>query len=298
MKTNQALIKKEVLVLGKRLLIPAWIVAAVYGMILLGLLISFLLPSHVMQINGESITLEEALRESLPVDVTGQGRLISYLFNYIIAIMASVLLIGNIILVSSNIFNVNKRSNYELFHRTQPVSIWKITAAKIAAITLSNWVVFVGLCIFNYLVFNIFLSLELRNLISWNFWYGFSGMLHWVIPSLVIAFVSTAFISLISALFQDSALAKAAGILAGFQVIIGIFNRIYGWSLPLPFIYLRSVFDIGRLAKGSSGLISLGTDFSMPNWSFLFNWNTLLHLIVAAVFFVIATYFYSIREIK
>lgn len=295
MRTIKALITKEILVLGKKSFIPVWILAAIYAMILLGVIVTLIIPRGTMQADGQEMTLEEALREFLPVEIAEHGRLLSYLFNYILVILTSVLLLINLAIVSSHILNVNKKENYELFYRTQPVSIWRITSTKLLAVAGANWLIFFALAILNYLVFNIFLSIQLSTVLDWNFWYGFMGMLHWAIPALVMSVIFVALLSLISAIFQDSAQGKAGGIILGLYIVTLIFNRLYAWNIPTPFHYFQSVFNIGRIELPQEEILQ---GFSLPSWSFFFNGTTLLHILAAAVFFALATYLYGRREIK
>lgn len=293
MKTNRVLIKKEVQVIGKKLLIPVWIMAAIYGMIIIGMIVSQFVLYEKVKTDDQSMSLEEALREFLPVDIDKYSEAVSFVFNYVIVFFASGLLLLNLLMVSGNILNVNKRENYELFHRTQPVSIFQISFAKLIGISISNWSVFFGLCLINYLVFNIFFSIQLSGIIPWNFWYGFVGMFYPAIAALVLSIILVAIASLFSAIFQDGALLKAAGIIFGLQIIISIFNHLYKWNVPSPLDYFRSLLRIISLNLGREQIIH----FTVPR-VFLLEWNTLLHLIAAAGFFIIATYIYGKREVK
>lgn len=296
MKTNQALIRKDILVLGKKIYIPVWIVAGIYAMLILGIILSFLIQSgHIATIEGETMTFGEAIRQ-IPPEIAEQSRQISYTANYIMALSISILFLFNLLLVVSNVLNVNHRDNYELFHRAQPVSIFSNTIAKITAIVGSNWLIFAGLCLLNFLIVNITAAILLRGVMSWDLWVGFVGMIHWVIPALVITVILTAVTFFSSAIFQDSANAKFGGTIVGLWIIVMILNKIYGWNIPSPLSYFISVLNIGWGNMNKGGINS--ANFTLPSWSFFFNWSTLIHIIAGGVFFYLATIIYSKREIK
>ncbi len=295
MKTNQALIKKEVLVLGKKLFIPVWIMGAIYSLLLIGIILSLLIPKSYMQVDGQEMTLEEVLQESLPVDINQHSNLIIYVLNRVMAVMLSVLLLINLSITTSKILYVNRKENYELFHRTQPVSIWRITISKLIAVTGSNWLVFFVISIINFLIINIFLSIQLRTVLDWNFWYGFVGLIQWALPAIIISAILVAFGFFISALFQEASTGKAIGIILGLHFVSLIFNRLYNWNIPSPFQYFQSLISIADIGSLEAGVLE---NFALPGWSAFFSWTTLLHIIVGAVFYFIATELYSKREIQ
>ena len=294
MRTNQALIKKEVQVIGRKVLLPAWIVMAMYGMLIIGLFITFIIPTGAFSdAEGRKLTLEEIFQDIFPPDFAKHGDLLSYLTNYVAANMVSALIFLNLLILTPNILNVNKKENYELFHRTQPVSIWKMTGAKIIAMSVNNWLVFLAICIFNYIVINILFSILFRSYFSWNFGYGIIGLLHLAIPVLVILFIVNALAALLSSIFQDGAIGKGVGAFLGISIVISIINRVQGLRIPQPYKYFESLINISWIRMPeTTGL------FVLPGWQHLFNWNTLIHILVGIVYYILATYIYSKREIR
>ncbi|MBW6515435.1 MAG: hypothetical protein K0B81_02315 [Candidatus Cloacimonetes bacterium] len=296
MKTNQALIKKEVIVLGKKLFIPVWILAAIYAVIILMIVFSLIYnKGNAAIIDGEALSLREVIR-TIPTEVVEQYKQIGYVYNYIAALSISILFLLTLALTTNNALNVNHRDNYELFHRAQPVSILRKTMLKFIAIVGSNWLIFFGLCLINFLITNAVISILLREVMPWNFWFGFIGLLHWAVPILFISAIFIALTFLVSALFQDAANTKFVGIIFGFWIIGLIFNNIYGWNIPSPFDYIFSVINIGW--NNISSISPYDSEFTLPNWSFLINWKTLVHIVVGAVFLYLGTIIYSKREIK
>ncbi len=294
MKTDQALIKKEVQVIGRKLFLPAWIVMGMYGMLIIGLLVTLILPTSAFSdADGRKVTLEEVFQDIFPPDIARHGGMISYITNYFAANMVAALLFLNLLILTPNILNVKRKENYELFHRTLPVSLWKMTGAKIIAMSISNWLVFLAICVFNYIVINILFSILFRSYFTWNFGYGLIGLLHLAIPILVIIFIVNALAALFSAIFQDGAIGKGLGAFLGISIVIAIINRVQGLKIPQPYEYVSSLLNISWIRMPETV-----EDFVLPGWHHLFNWNTLIHILVGIVFYILATYIYSKREIK
>ncbi len=297
MRTNSALIRKEVQVMGKKLFIPVWIIGGIYGMIILGVILALVLQhGKIIDYGEDAVSLKEAIRNELPFEVADFNRQISFVANYFAAMSLSVLLFLNLALTTANVLNVSHRDNYELFHRAQPVSIFRITFSKLVAIVGGNWMIFFGLCVLNFLILNIYAVIQVNGVMTWNFLYAFVGMMQWILPALVISAILSALALFLSAIFQDSATVKSAGVILGLWLIITIFNRIYGWHIPSPFSYFSSVISIGI---GQVNRVVLDqNEFPLPGWSFFLNWKTLVHMLVGTLFFYLGTIIYSKREIK
>ena len=145
MNKFKAILKKDWQINRKALLLPFWIT--------LGFYIFIILSSLVALIKGDFQFSLEFFRN---IDFHN----ISPAFNYFINFSATILptLMGYIfvIIISQNALNEDIRSNYELFHRSQPVSVWLRSFSKFFIGIVGNWIVLAIIIAFNFIIVNFF----------------------------------------------------------------------------------------------------------------------------------------------
>lgn len=297
MTINKALFKKEIQVYGNKILVPLWIVTVIYGLLLLGM-IGTMIAANKLGITPETtrIVVQDALyttdAEGRNIDIS----LISFLLNYVVTVISSLLLLMGISSMSSKALMVNFRDNYEMFHRTIPVSIYRVVGMKLFTIVSINWVIFVTISLLNYLILNLRIYAGFHQIIDWNFFEGFLGVIHSIVPSLIIAPIVVSFIFLANSIFQENSMKYTFGLIGGSHLLIKVFNKMYSLNLSSPLNYFTSVLGIGKIRVSYSDLTMMKS--SMMRWENLFSWRTLLHIIIGGVMFFTAVEIYKRREIK
>ena len=98
---------------------------------------------------------------------------ISYIANLSVVGLPGLMSIIFIIMLMQSALNEDIRRNCELFHRSQPVSIWLRTGSKFCVGLIGNWIVLFLISLFTFIVINIFLA----TIHQFNFYVTVSGML-------------------------------------------------------------------------------------------------------------------------
>ncbi len=289
MNPNSALVKKDILVSKKKLMIPVWITLAVYAFVLIALIFSFFIRTETEH------DLNDLLNESMGHDVQSYTLFANYMFNFVLALLTGFLLLISITALCADSLNPDARNSYELFHRCQPVSILKLCLSRLIAIALGSWVVYIAISLTNYIVFNLLVFTQLKEVLSWSFPASLSGLFHAALPTLLVSFILTAAGMFFSALFKESSQVKAAGVVFILSILPTIINRLYGWRIPGLYRYFVDVIQIATKVLDKSELSP--SSFSIPSMMNIFDLNTLLHIIVGVIIFLGATYMYSTRQI-
>ena len=110
MNKFKALLKKDLQISKKTLMIPLWITAGFYLLILL--------ISAVAYFTGD-LNLDLGNIQGAP-----PSEMINYIANLAIMGFPGLISLIFIIILTQGALNENIRNNSELFHRSQPVSIW------------------------------------------------------------------------------------------------------------------------------------------------------------------------------
>jgi hypothetical protein len=220
-------------------------------------------------------------------------------------------------LLSSTMLNQDIKHKCELFHRSQPVSILKITTSRyIAGIGGPLGLAFIiG-------IINMLLSISLVSIFTpmhVNMWMSLNGfMLSWL-HFCVAMMVFGSILFVFSAIFKENAFGLG---LCGFgvlHILAFILNKIYGWKVPLMLNELYKLIMSGILKVQLSfpsmeefGITSVrpggeGFDLSkfaiphsfLPNlWATLFTGEIAFKLFFCVCMFVLAYYIYQKREVQ
>jgi predicted membrane channel-forming protein YqfA (hemolysin III family) len=101
-----------------------------------------------------------------------------------------------------------------------------------------------------------------------------------------------------SSVFKDKAFLKGAALILGIQVLFGIMNVWFKWSLPLPASFLLSLFrvDINMMGAESATEIS---NFINQRWNeVLWNMKVVWQLLFSGAMFIVGTLIYNFKEVK
>ncbi len=282
MNKFKTLIRKDWIISKKTLLMPFWITAGFYLLIILGIVIAYY--------KGDF----QSKFFDFPIDTPINA--ISYIANLSVVGLPGLMSIIFIIMLMQGALNEDIRRKCELFHRSQPVSIWLRTGSKFYVGLIGNWIVLFLIALFTFIVVNIILA----TIHQFDVTTAISGMLQ-----AFTAFVKTGLIIgsltfFCSAIFKDKAFLKGLSILVAVQILFLIFNRMFGWDLPLPISYLIKLmtFDAGqKVLVGIDDFEALNLIKNAWN-SILFNWKTLYQILFSGALFAGATLIYKNKEIK
>lgn len=308
MKTLKALVIKDVQANRKSLMVPIWYVLGMYVFMAGSILFASATGAKNITISG------------IPLDLLANDNLHQMLSFVMQSAMffgfLGIIFVIAMSIISSTLLNQDIKHKCELFHRSQPVSVWKITASRfIAGI---GGLIALALAIG---VLNMFLSNFLAMLLTpmnVNWWMSLNGLvLSWLHFSIAIMVLGS-ILFMLSAIFRDNAFGLGAAGIGAIQLVTFFLNKIYGWKIPYlanaifklimsgilkiqAFLPTSQQFGIVTIRKG--GEPNLSTFVVPPNfltsvWSSLFTWDILFKLVFVAVMFIIATYIYKRREVQ
>jgi hypothetical protein len=264
----------------KTLFLPFWITAGFYGLMLIGAIIAYFRGEMQFNIFG--------LDAAPPIPA------VNYITNLVLASMPGTLCLIFTIMLGQSALNEDVRSNCELFHRSQPVSLWKRVASKFTISVLGSWTVFLAIVIFNFILANIVLLI----IGQFHFSSAIQGMLQASIGMLWYAVLLGSIAYFFSSIFKDKAFLKGAALIAGIQVLFGIMNLWFKWSLPLPGSYLLGLFKTNINMTGMESSAEI-IDFINIAWKeVLWNMKVVWQLLFSAVMFVAGTFIYKFKEVK
>lgn len=283
MNNLKAVLAKDFRISRKTIQLPIYITIGFY-------LVSILLGVLALVQHGTKLPFDEL--SMMPQD------LLNFAINAGIVSFPSLLCIIFTIVLAQGALNDDVRNNSELFHRSQPISVWKRTFSKFAVSIGGNWVIMIIIILFNFLVANIILGIYGKFM----FYPAVSGVLQGIIGTIRSTLVVGSLTFLASSIFKDKAFLQMLAILVGIQFLLLIINLIYGLSLPLPLNYLWDLI-IGGTQKLNLGELNYSgdsiTEIINNRWNtILFNWRFLIQILFSGIFFVAGTYIYKNKEVK
>jgi len=282
MKKFKALLIKDLQINKKTLMIPLWITAGFYLLILLISAVAYLsgdLNFNFADIQGTPPS--ESINYIVNIAIMGLPGLISLIF---------------IIILTQGALNENIRNNSELFHRSQPVSIWYQSASRYIVGIAGNWLALFTIAIFNFIVIAIILAVTDKFI----FGLAISGMAQSVISFMKTGIIIGSLTFFCSAIFKDKAFLQGLAIIVGVQFLFIILNALMQWHLPLPLNYIIKLINVATPSGMDNELVNENIVYYIREaWMrIVINWNTLLQIGVSGVLFVTATLIYKSREIK
>lgn len=285
MSKFKILMKKDFWIHKKNFFVPIWIMAALYLLSLIAVVVAYFK-------SGVEFNIMDLEFGAIDVPVLG----ISYFVNLALIGFPSLLCILTAVMLAQSALNEDSKRNFELFHRSQPVSVWARSGSKFLVTIGGTWVVLTIITLFNSIIMN--------SVLAYFHFFSFSGALQGVLQGMIayikMSLVLGSICFFASSIFKDKALLNTLGILIGVQVLFLVINLLYGIHLPLPFNYLKGLmetnarsFEINEFAQQDAiNIIKFG-------WQeVLFNWKTLLQLGFSGVMFAGATFIYKNKEIK
>jgi len=282
MKKFKALLIKDLQINKKTLMIPLWITAGFYLLILL--------ISAVAYFSGD-LNFNFA-----DIQGTPPSESINYIVNIAIMGLPGLISLIFIIILTQGALNENIRNNSELFHRSQPVSIWYQSISRYIVGIAGNWLALFTIAIFNFIVIAIILAVTDKFI----FGLAISGMAQSVVSFMKTGIIIGSLTFFCSAIFKDKAFLQGLAIIVGVQFLFIILNALMQWHLPLPLNYIIKLINVATPSGMDNELVNENIVYYIREaWMrIVINWNTLLQIGVSGVLFVTATLIYKSREIK
>jgi hypothetical protein len=309
MNALKALIIKDLQVNRKSLMVPIWCVLGFYVLFVGSTIYATVKGDVAMSIN--SIPLEFFSN-------VGLNQLMSFVLQAAMFFGFLGLIFGiAMLLTSSNLLNQDLKNKCELFHRSQPVSVWQITGSRFIAGIGGQLALAFIIGLVNMIIS--ILAVAIFTPMHFNVWMGLNGfLLCWAHLSIaLLVFGSILFLA--SAVFKDNAFPFTLGGLSILQLITYILNKIYGWNLPyiLNAIYkliMSGLLNVGKFLPSEhqfgitfSDKAQSAPDFTQtvlpPHflynvWCSLFTWDIVFKFVFCGVVFIAATYIYKQREVQ
>jgi hypothetical protein len=282
MKKFKALLIKDLQISKKTLMIPLWITAGFYLLILLISAVAYFsgdLNFDLGQIQGTPPS--ESINYIVNIAIMGLPGLISLIF---------------IIILTQGALNENIRNNSELFHRSQPVSIWYQSLSRYIVGIAGNWLALLAIALFNFIV----VAIIMASADEFIFNTAFAGMAQSVVSFMKTGIIIGSLTFFCSAVFKDKAFLQGLAIIVGVQFLFIILNALMQWHLPLPLNYIIKLVNVATPSAMDNELVNENIVFYIKEaWMrILINWKTLLQMSVSGVLFVAATLIYKNKEIK
>jgi ABC-type transport system involved in multi-copper enzyme maturation permease subunit len=304
----KALIVKDLQINRKTLLVPVWFVLALY-------LLSAVMVTVAISKGGENVVVG-----GVPIELLNNpdlSRIISFAVQVGLFLgILGFLFATSMIILGSTLLNSDVKHKCELFHRSQPVSVWEITASRfIAGIGGLVGVAF-AIGLFQYLVGNLTLLIITPLKVDW--WLSLNGFLagwaHLSVSLLVLGSICF----FLSSVFRDNAFGKGALILGAVELAIVIIDKTMNIHIPSPSVGLfkligsniasfTEIFPTMNYGVQVGHAVNTGQNldmFKVPPyflynvWSTILSWSVALKVAVSGALYLLATYIYKKREVQ
>ncbi|MDY6915762.1 MAG: hypothetical protein SVM86_05575 [Candidatus Cloacimonadota bacterium] len=275
-----AVLKKDLLVNKKNLIIP-YIIMAVF----------FLLMTTLILIQVGKMDYEF---DDIYISFDEPSEAASYIANIFMLILPGFLSIIFTLLLAQSALNEDMRQNCELFHRSQPISIWKRTISKFMVAIVGNWLFLIVLGIVNLIITAIILT----QFVPFHLGKALVGFAQAFIGFAKFNLIIGSLAFFCSAIFKDKAFLKGLAILVGIHVFLVILEIFMNISVPSPLSYFAKLLQDTSVNVNSSLNYNLQA-FILDRWqSLILNSKVILQLAFCTLMYVVGTLIYKYREIK
>ena len=285
MNKFKAILRKDWIINKKALLMPFWITLGFYVFVILSSLIALIRGDFQMNL--------EIFRS---FDISEFSPTFIYFINYSVSFFPELMGYFFVIIISQNALNEDIRRNYELFHRSQPVSIWLRSFSKFFIGIGGVWPILATIIAFNLIIVNVLLAIYGRCDVGLALIAAIQSFVKFMIVSLLLG--SMAFFS--SSIFKDRAVLKSLAVLSALHLLFLIVNVWFGWKLVPPIQYLAKLLRFDSMEPFH--IQDVGFDvynyIKMKWYQILLNWKILLQIGVSALLFVSGTLIYKHKEVK
>lgn len=308
MSAFKALLIKDFHTYKKQLFIPVWIVLGFYLLSIAMIFIALAKNPNGMVIGGIPLQMLENVELHRAISFAMQAGLFFGLLGLIFAIP--------MIISGSTLLNSDIKTKCELFHRSQPISVWRLTASRYI-VGIGGYVGLAFLVGLAQMIIGSIIAMAITPLrIDW--WMAFNGfMLSWMHLSISLTVIGTIGY-LLSSIFKDNAFGKGALSIFVIESAITIINYFLKLGIPSLFknlfklIYANisdftAVFPTMQYGivvgenyntTGDLGAFAIPPAFLSSLYSSVFNWDTAGKVLFCLVLYVLATCIYHRREVQ
>lgn len=283
MKQFNALMTKEWKTHWASFLLPVWVSAGVYALVLIGWIISLFRGDGVIyQIQSE--TLEQGLEN-----------IILYGATSVTTAMLGFISILTAISLADSLINGGHKHHCEILHFSQPVSFEKIAISKYLFTIMGSILLLGAMSLFNTLVVALLTGIFLQS----QFYNGIMSWLQtWIITSLSIVLLGSLY-WFFAGLFKKKSFLLGTLVILGIEAAIGVLNYTAGWNIPSLMHYLLELLSVDMSFNPDlphAGIPDLGLVIQR-GWNKILSWESLLKIIYGAVFFIAGSLLYKRREL-
>lgn len=308
MTSFKALLTKDFHTFKRQLYIPLWIILGMYIIMTVSLTLAYAKSGGNIVLAGIPIELLENSDLHGAISFALQAGILLGFFSIIFGIPMAVL--------SATLLNSDIKHKCELFHRSQPVSVWKNTASRFTA-GIGGYVALAFLAgLVQLFIINILLTILTPMQANW--WLAFNGfLLSWLHLSIsLIVLGSMAF--LLSAIFRDNAIGKGALAIAAVDISVVIINYFLKMDIPslslkliklvysnisafsnvFPTLQYGIVVGKNNYTTGDASSFVLPQGFLSSLYASVFTWETLAKAGLCVALYALATFIYKKREVQ
>jgi hypothetical protein len=281
----KALLKKDLQISKKTLIMPVWIVLAYYILLALGILIAYIKTGLSFDITNLDLSNSPSLN------------ILSYIVGIGIMSFPSILAVIFTLILTQSSLNEDLRRGSELFHRSQPISVWFRSLSKFVSGIAGNWLTFLAIGVLNIILAGIGLLIVDQLRVD----FLLAGWLQAFVGMMKITLIIGSICFFFSAIFRDKAFLQGFAILVGIQFLLWILNQLLGWHLPLPINYLyKLIYPVVSFTKMESYVTDQDVRYLINrNWQdLIFTWQNLLQILFSGILFALSTLIYKGKEIK
>ncbi|MDD2228541.1 MAG: hypothetical protein PHY48_03915 [Candidatus Cloacimonetes bacterium] len=284
MKQFRALLKKEWQTNKHTFLIPLWFIGGGYAIVILGFLIN-LIKGNKMVAAFSTLNMPPNMKELF---------LFSSSASFVIA-LGFVTMISSIILADS-LINGGFKRKCEILHLSQPVSMFKIIAAKYLFMTLGTMLLLAIVSFVNSMVLSVFFNINSGA-------HLYFGIVAWAQTFVQVCF-TVLFVSslywLFAGLFKRKSFVMGTLLVFAIQIAISILNYTANMHIPSLISYLVKLSTVQLHMDLSLYLKDLGifSNAVEGRWKYLLDAYTLQRVVLSAVFFLAGSWLYNTRELS
>lgn len=286
MNQFKALLRKEWQTHWKNFLVPVWFCLGVYLIAFLGWILSLVKGGDMSFIQAGSGLTADMANSALWIGVTTTTALLGFVG------------IINSISLADNLINGGYKRKCEILHLSQPVSLLKILGTKYVFMTLGSILLLAALNLLNSLG----LSLLAGYYTPAQFSFGFIAWLQISLElSLSLLFASSLY-WFFAGVFTRSSFFMGALVIAAIQATTSILNYMAGLKIPSLAMYLAKLstvtLNVGGEPSHSANLVMTVNHAIESRWDMIWNLDSLMKVLLSAIFFILAYFLIKRRELS
>jgi ABC-type transport system involved in multi-copper enzyme maturation permease subunit len=311
MSPFQALLLKDYRTTRKGLAVPIWILAGIYVVCIAAYIFAKIHGGQDVQFNMNFADIPKPFLTNMDFHAMVSFSMQAIMFMSFFGIVVGI----SMVVISASLLNHDIQHKCELFHRSQPVSVWEITGSRFLVGIVGSLAIAFALGFINMIIVNLISIFSIPLHINW--WMSINGLILSFLHISVALLLIGSICFFLSSVFKTNAFGKGMLILGGAEIATQIVNYLFSFHIQSPsasfFKFIMSgfgtlttqiqmqkygAFVTAQAKPGDIALFKLPPDFLQVMWSTLFTWQILEKILICVALYVIATYIYQKREIQ